>query len=122
MARSRRRTAWTDPPVWFHGDVSKGNLLIADGRLQAVIDFGTSGVGDPACDLAIAWTMFHGESRDAFRRVLRLDSGTWARGRGWTIWKALIVAAELAGSNSPNYAANSRHVIDQVIEDHRLAG
>ena len=48
-------------PVWFHGDVAAGNLLVRDGRLGAVIDFGTSGVGDPSCDLAIAWTLFGGE-------------------------------------------------------------
>jgi aminoglycoside phosphotransferase (APT) family kinase protein len=45
---------WDGSPVWFHGDVASGNLLVEDGRLSAVIDFGTSGVGDPACDLAIA--------------------------------------------------------------------
>ena len=59
---------WCGPPVWFHGDIAAGNLLVADGKLTAVIDFGTSGVGDPACDLVIAWTMFTGDSRQAFGR------------------------------------------------------
>jgi aminoglycoside phosphotransferase (APT) family kinase protein len=72
--------AWHGPPVWFHGDVAAGNLLVEGGRLSAVIDFGTSGVGDPSCDLAIAWTLFGGESRDAFRAALGLDDATWARG------------------------------------------
>ena len=112
---------WSGAPVWFHGDISRGNLLVTDERLSAVIDFGTAGVGDPACDLAIAWTFFDGESRGAFRAALPLDDGTWARGRGWTIWKALIVAAGLAGSNSPDFEASSRRVIDRVITDRKRA-
>ncbi|TGS08599.1 phosphotransferase, partial [Mesorhizobium sp. M1C.F.Ca.ET.187.01.1.1] len=58
-----------------------------------VIDFGTCGVGDPSCDLAIAWTLFEGGSRDTFRACLAADEATWARGRGWALWKALIIAA-----------------------------
>jgi aminoglycoside phosphotransferase (APT) family kinase protein len=69
--------------VWFHGDVAVDNLLVRDGRLPAVIDFGTSGVGDPACDLVIAWTLLDGASRACFRERLGVDAGTWARGRGW---------------------------------------
>lgn len=84
---------WTSAPVWFHGDIAWGNLLMRDGRLSAIIDFGTSGVEDPACDLAIAWTMFDATSRATFRDALGLDDNTWARGRGWTLWKALIAAA-----------------------------
>ncbi|WP_213813796.1 aminoglycoside phosphotransferase family protein [Glaciihabitans sp. dw_435] len=109
---------WTGSPVWFHGDVSDGNLLVTDGTLSAVIDFGTCGVGDPACDLVIAWTMFSGESRDAFTAARAVDDAMWARGRGWAIWKALIVAAGLAGTNSPA-GGSSRRVIERVIADHR---
>ncbi|TCC06187.1 aminoglycoside phosphotransferase family protein [Kribbella soli] len=82
--------SWDRPPVWFHGDIAHGNLLVRDGRLSAVIDFGTSGVGDPACDLVIAYTFFSGSSRAAFRDAAGHDSGTWARARGWALWKALI--------------------------------
>ncbi|WP_164924387.1 aminoglycoside phosphotransferase family protein [Sinorhizobium fredii] len=108
---------WMGEPVWFHGDVSSGNLLVENGRLGAVIDFGTSGVGDPACDLSIAWTMFDGESREAFREALPLDRGTWARGRGWTLWKALIVAAEMPGTDRLE-VEKSRRVIAEVLVDH----
>ncbi|WP_406046946.1 aminoglycoside phosphotransferase family protein [Kribbella sp. NBC_00889] len=83
-------TSWDRPPVWFHGDIASGNLLVKDGRLSAVIDFGTSGIGDPACDLVIAYTFFSGESRVAFREAVGQDAGTWARARGWALWKALI--------------------------------
>ncbi len=86
-------SAWQGAPVWVHGDIAPGNLLVRDGRLSAVIDFGGMAVGDPACDLAIAWTHFTGEARDAFRAALPLDPATWARGRGWALWKALITAA-----------------------------
>lgn len=112
---------WLGPPVWFHGDVAAGNLLVKDGRLSAVIDFGTSGVGDPACDLAIAWTLFDGESRAAFRKQLPLDAATWARGRGWALWKALIVSAQLPGTNpDPLEIEKSRHVLNEVLADHTL--
>lgn len=112
---------WQGPSVWFHGDISWGNLLVKDGRLSAVIDFGTSGIGDPACDLAITWTLFRGESREAFRAGLALDAGTWARGRGWTLWKALIVYAGFSGTN-PAEAEKSRLVIEAVLADHRDFG
>ena len=82
------------PSVWVHGDVTGANLLVdgADGgRLAAVIDFGCSAVGDPACDLTVAWTLFSGTSRDAFRAGLpEIDEATWARARGWALWKAVV--------------------------------
>lgn len=69
-------TRWHRSPVWIHGDVSAGNLLLQRGRLSSVIDFGMLAVGDPACDLSIAWTLFGGESREVFRAMLPLDAGT----------------------------------------------
>ena len=110
-------TTWTRLPVWVHGDISLGNLLVKEGSLSAVIDFGQLGVGDPACDLAIAWTLFNGETREVFRAMLPLDAGTWARGRGWTLWKALIVLAGLTDTNAVE-AAQSWRIIDEVILDH----
>ncbi|WP_431944666.1 aminoglycoside phosphotransferase family protein [Micromonospora marina] len=80
---------WDGMDRWFHGDIAPGNLLLAHGRLTAVIDFGTCGVGDPACDLAIAWTLLTAEGRAAFRERLAVDDATWARGRGWALWKTL---------------------------------
>lgn len=108
---------WQGPPVWFHGDVAVGNLLVEAGRLSAVIDFGCSGVGEPACDLVIAWTLFAGESCEAFRTTLPLDEGAWARGRGWALWKGLITLVEHRETN-PTGAAASRRVIDAVLADH----
>ncbi|MEZ2332743.1 aminoglycoside phosphotransferase family protein [Mesorhizobium sp. RCC_202] len=107
---------WHGSPVWFHGDVAWGNLLVADGDLSAVIDFGTSGVGDPSCDLAITWTFFEGDSREVFRKRIAVDDATWARGRGWTLWKAMIT---VAGHDANQVEAErQRRVIDEVIADH----
>ena len=106
--------AWHGAPVWVHGDVEVGNLLLQDGRLSSVIDFGCLGVGDPACDLAIAWTLFEGESREAFRDAVSLDAATWARGRGWALWKALITLAGLPGTNA-SAAPSASRVIDAIV-------
>lgn len=111
-------TGWQQPAVWVHGDIHAGNLLARDGRLCAVLDFGQLGVGDPACDLAVAWTLFEGASRDAFRAALALDAGTWARGRAWALWKALILAAGVAEGNATDTALRWR-VIGDVIADHQ---
>ncbi len=111
---------WEHPDFWVHGDISVGNLLVKDGRLCAVIDFGSSGVGDPACDLVIAWRFLRDESRGVFRAALPLDRGTWARARGWALWKALIVAARLPDTN-PLDVDESRRVIDEVLADHDSA-
>lgn len=108
---------WRGAPVWLHGDFAAGNLLVRNGGLSAVIDFGCAAVGDPACDLAIAWTFLGGEAREAFRAALPLDEGAWARGRGWTLWKALIVWAGLPGAN-PLGAAESRSIVEGLVAEH----
>lgn len=110
--------AWHGSLVWLHGDVSAANLLVKNGGLSAVIDFGNMGVGDPACDLTIAWTLLSGESREAFRSALPIDDETWARGRGWALWKALIMLAEQINTNLIA-ARKTRFVIDEVLADHK---
>lgn len=114
-----RAATWHGPPVWFHGDVAADNLVTKNGNLAAVIDFGCSGVGDPACDLTIAWTLFSGESRKAFRSAVSADAATWARARGWALWKALITLAK--GDTSPVAAAAACRVIEAVLADHEAA-
>ena len=81
---------WDKEPVWFHGDLLPGNLLVKEGRLHAVIDFNGLGAGDPACDLMLVWALFSGESREMFRDALRVDAATWARGRGHALSQAVI--------------------------------
>jgi len=107
-------------PVWLHGDVAASNLLVREGRLRAVIDFGCSAVGDPACDLTIAWTFFSGASREAFRAALPADDATWARARGWALWKGLILQAEHVTTRSLE-AERCRRAVDEVLADHDAA-
>jgi aminoglycoside phosphotransferase (APT) family kinase protein len=111
---------WHGQPVWLHGDMAAGNLLVTEGRLSAVIDFGCAAVGDPACDLTIAWTLFSGASREAFRAGVPVDRATWARGRGWALWKGLITLDEHKHANSVK-AAEARRVISEVLADHQQA-
>lgn len=106
---------WGGLPVWVHGDIAPGNLLLQQGRLSAVIDFGCCAVGDPACDLVMAWTFFDGPSRAAFIDGVAMDSGTWARARGWALWKALL---RLNDRNVQEHAAEQR-IIDTLIAEHR---
>lgn len=90
-------TVWTDDPVWFHGDVAVGNILLDEaGALGAMIDFGTCGVGDPACDLQIAWTYFDGPDRRVLREHAALDDDCWRRARAWALWKELITVDPVA--------------------------
>lgn len=86
---------WEAAPVWVHGDMAAGNMLAdaEDGQLCGVIDFGCMAIGDPACDLTVAWTLFEGEAREAFCQTIALDEATWARARGWALWKAMITLA-----------------------------
>lgn len=111
-----QRSAWTGDPVWFHGDVAVGNLLVQDGRLSAVIDFGTCGVGDPACDLVMAWTYFTGDDRARFRRAVALPDDAWNRARGWALWKALIT---LAGSTAGADRSEAGRILTEVLTDAR---
>jgi aminoglycoside phosphotransferase (APT) family kinase protein len=111
------RTTWDRDPVWFHGDVAVNNLLVRDGRLGAILDFGSCGVGDPACDVVIAWTFLSGAARDRFRADLGADAGTWSRGRGWALWKALITLVGYLDRDSPR-AALPRRDIREVLADY----
>src|SRR4029077_1305368 len=101
-------------PGRVHGGVAAGNLLVNTGRLTAVIDFGCCAVGDPACDTVIAWTYFSGESRRVFKERLPVDGATLARGRGWALWKAMIVLVD-ALRDDPEDAIATKGVIAEVL-------
>ena len=109
-----RAERWSRPPVWSHGDLLPGNLLARDGRLEAVVDFAGLGVGDPACDLMIAWGLFSGASRATFREALRdsirLDEATWARGRGHALYHAAIYIPYYRHANPVGVAAVRRQL------------
>jgi aminoglycoside phosphotransferase (APT) family kinase protein len=110
--------AWPNAPVWIHGDLQSGNLLIQESQLSAVIDFGGLAVGDPACDLLPAWNFFDAANREIFRAALSVDDATWARGRGWALSIALI-ALPYYLHTSPVIAADARRTIAEVLADHQ---
>jgi len=102
--------------LWVHGDLMPSNLLVKDGRLTAVLDFATAGVGDPACDLIPAWNLLSGPSRAVFREALEVDEDTWDRGRGRALSMALIQLPYYRDTNK-GIAANAQYVIDEVLAD-----
>lgn len=108
---------WPGPSAWVHGDIDPRNLLVVRGRLAAVLDFGLLNVGDPACDLMIAWTFFSGENRRVFHEVLAVDEASWKRGRGWALSWALI-ALPYYLHTYPAIVAIARRTIDEVLVEH----
>ncbi|WMT17210.1 aminoglycoside phosphotransferase family protein [Serratia fonticola] len=111
---------WSKDPVWVHGDISAGNLLINQNRLDAVIDFGQLCIGDPSCDLVIAWTLFDAESRQVFHDALLPDPGTWARARSWALWKALIVILNASQTNIVE-AKQAHRTFDNILAEYVLS-
>jgi len=102
-------------PVWVHGDFLPGNILVQNNRLNAVIDFSDVGIGDPACDLIIAWSLLNSHSRRCFRENLEnIDDNTWERGRGWALSIALIMLPYYKNSN-PILAMLARRMIENVV-------
>ncbi|MEO3756284.1 aminoglycoside phosphotransferase family protein [Streptomyces sp. B6B3] len=107
-------SGWDRPPVWFHGDFHTGNLLTSGGRLSAVIDFGGLGMGDPACDLTIAFTLMSARPRAAFRAALGVDDAAWLRGRGWALATGLNAYTSYAAV-SPRIAAQTTRQITAAL-------
>ena len=106
--------AYAGAGVWIHGDLMSENMLVVDGALRAVIDFGCLGVGDPACDLQVAWNLFGAQARAAFREAMGVDDATWARGRGWALSVALIQLPYYETRN-PTLAGIARRTIAEVL-------
>lgn len=108
----------SEPPVWVHGDLTPGNILINKGKLSAIIDFGSLGSGDPCVDLIVAWNLLPSTARELFRSQIQVSDSTWKRGRGLALSVALIQLPYYAESN-PEVAKNARYVIKEVLTDHR---
>lgn len=106
-------TKWDKKPVWIHGDFAIGNILMDDGKLSAVIDFGGAAVGDPACDLVIAWTYLFGKAREIFISEMDMDTNTWLRARAWALWKATFELCQIADKRNHEAEAQKR-IIDEV--------
>ncbi len=108
---------WKGDPVWIHGDLDTRNLLVRQGSLVAVIDFGSLGVGDPACDVMVAWKVFSAGSRDIFRARLAVDEATWSRGRGWALSQALIALAYYTMETNPVLVREAHRWMAEVLAD-----
>src|SRR5262249_52795251 len=106
---------YTGPPVWFHGDLSWLNLLAQGGRLRGVIDWGTCGVGDPATEMRIAWSLFPPDARRAFREALDVDDATWERGKGWVLTG--VYGIDYYRDTNPLLVANIVAGIEAVLDD-----
>lgn len=103
---------WSNMPVWVHGDFAIGNMLAHKGQLSAVIDFGGIAIGDPACDLVIAWTYLEGRSRDIFINEMGLDTDVWLRARAWALWKATFELCQIDDKNSSDAELQKRIIVE----------
>jgi len=113
---SLEASTWDGEDVWLHGDLLPGNLLVVDGRLSAVIDFGGLNVGDPACDLQPAWNVFAGRSRTLYRAELLVGDASWLRGRGWALYQA-VSALPYYWDTNPGMIRQASHALEQVLAD-----
>jgi aminoglycoside phosphotransferase (APT) family kinase protein len=113
-----RSPEWEHPPVWIHGDLDARNLLVEEGRLSAVIDWGCLGVGDPACDVMAAWKVLSADTRDIFRAALSVDESTWARARGWALSQALVALAYYTLETNPVFVLEARRWMAEILADH----
>ena len=116
-----RSPAWDGRAVWVHADLGPGNLLVKNGRLSAVIDFGSLGTGDPASDLTVAWSVLPLEARRVFREALNVDDATWQRARGLALVIALQALPYYLHSN-PTFAGIARHTLVEILAEHEASG
>ncbi len=107
--------AWDRAPVWVHGDLDARNVLVENGRLRAVIDFGSLGVGDPACEVMVAWKLFSGARRELFLDMLEIDDATWARARGWAVSQAVMALAYYTMETNPELVREARRWLTEAL-------
>ena len=116
--RALQAPAWTGAPVWIHGDLLRPNLLVRDGRLRAVIDFGGAGVGDPATDVIAAWSVFGRAGRAVFRAALDVDDDDWNRARGLALHQAALIIPYYAETN-PGFVAPAKRTVAEILADNQ---
>jgi len=108
---------WDGPPVWHHGDLDRRNWLVRGGRISGVIDWGSMGVGDPACDVMVAWKLHSAEARRAFREALPTDDATWERARGWALSQAVSALAYYTPENNPVLYSEAQSWLDLIMSE-----
>lgn len=115
--RALAAPAWDGPPVWHHGDLDVRNWLVRDGRITGVIDWGEMGVGDPACEVMVAWKLHSAAARDAFRAALPTDDATWERARGWVVSQAVAALAYYTPENNPALYHEAERWLELVLSE-----
>jgi aminoglycoside phosphotransferase (APT) family kinase protein len=115
--RALAAPAWDGPPVWHHGDLDVRNWLVRNGRISGVIDWGSMGAGDPACDVMVAWKLHAAVGRDAFRAALRVDDATWDRARGWVVSQAVAALAYYTPENNPSLYNEAQSWLELVLSE-----
>jgi aminoglycoside phosphotransferase (APT) family kinase protein len=116
--RALAAAPWDGPPVWHHGDLDARNWLVRDGRISGVIDWGSMGVGDPACDVMVAWKLGSAAARDAFREALPTDDATWERARGWAVSQAVAILAYYTPDNNPTLYREAESWLNVALSEH----
>jgi aminoglycoside phosphotransferase (APT) family kinase protein len=112
---------WDGPPVWHHGDLDVRNWLVRDGRIRGVIDWGSMGVGDPACDVMVAWKLHSAAARDVFREALPVDDGTWERARGWVVSQAVAALAYYTPENNGILYREAQNWLELALSERRAS-
>ena len=115
--RALAAAPWMGPPMWHHGDLDVRNWLVRDGRITGVIDWESAGVGDPACDVMVAWKLHSVEARDAFREALPTDDATWDRARGWALSQAVAALAYYTPENNPALYSEAEMWLKLILAD-----
>lgn len=111
---------WSSPPVWVHGDLLPGNVLVRHGTLAGIIDWSAAGIGDPACEAMLGWAM-PPPARAAYRQALGFDEATWARGRGWALQQAVFFIPYYART-IPTAVAAARSRLEAILAEARAGG
>lgn len=104
---------WSKNPTWIHGDLHADNLLAENRKITAIVDFGMAGIGDPAVDLMVAWTLLNKEARKIFKDIVKPDQDTWERGKAWAF--NFIVAYPYYKKSNPRFAQAAKKIVDEVI-------
>jgi aminoglycoside phosphotransferase (APT) family kinase protein len=115
--RALAAPSWDGPPVWHHGDLDVRNWLVTNGRISGVIDWGLMGVGDPACDVMVAWKLHSPAARDAFRAALPTDDATWERARGWVVSQAVAALSYYTPENNPALYHEAESWLELVMSE-----
>jgi aminoglycoside phosphotransferase (APT) family kinase protein len=114
--RAMRAPEWTGARVWIHADLDRRNVLVRDGRLTGVLDWGGLGLGDPAVDVMVAWKLVAREERDRFRALLDVDDATWLRAQGWVVSQALIALGYYTPETNPALFAEATRWLMEVMD------